>query len=135
MKGRLKKSQRTFRDLFFFHVFKLDEDELLNTAQTIFILSITLLFISAILTTALVLVGVLPVVKHAKTILHTLDNYSLYSFFFLVLSTLLSVWIKAGSFEKHRAHLIWFSFMLIVASIVMLSFLLVSLVRRQPWGL
>ena len=121
--------------MFFFQVFKLDEDELLNMAQAVFTLSLTLLFISAILTTALVLVGVLPGAKQAKTTLQTLDNYSLCSFFFLVFSTLMAVWIKAGSFEKHRARLLWLSFMLILASMVMLSFLLVSLVRRQPWVL
>ncbi len=114
--------------LLLWQVMRQEDEELLTTAHTLFVFSLTLLFTAIILTGGVVLVGHLPGGQEGRAILHTLDNYGLYAVVLLLVPTVLSVLIRGGSFERVRAPCLWMSFMCILAGMGMILRLLVPLV-------
>ena len=126
--ARLNAPRRVIGNLLLLQVFRQEDEEFLTTSNTIFIFSLALLFVSVILTAALVAMGTLAVSRETQMTLQRLDNYGLYACFWLTLSTLMTVLIKSGSFERSRARFLLASFSCILVSIVMMAKLLISLV-------
>ena len=124
---RFKRPKRVLGQLLLWQVMRQEDEELLTTAHTLFMFSLTLLFAAIVLTGGLVLVGHLPGGQGGGATLQTLDNYGLYAVVVLMFPTLLSVLIKGGSFERVRAPCLWISFMCILAGMGMILRMLVPL--------
>lgn len=129
---KLKNSKRVARDILFLHVFKQNDEELTGTANSIFLLSLALLFISILITSVLVFIPTLPISPETKNTLRELDNYGVFSTFFLILSSMITLTVKTGAFEAYRPKLLWVSYILILVSIIIILRLFISLVFGSP---
>lgn len=126
--GRFRRQRRIVRQLLLGQIFRQEDEELLNTAHGIFMMSLTLLFIGVLLTAGLVFVGEVSMVQGSVMGAGGPVRYGLYAVLLVMVSTVLLVLIKMGSFEEARAHFVWVASVCSLVSIVMIGRLLVSLV-------
>lgn len=126
-----KRLKNNFKDLLFLHVYRQSDEQLANVSNTIFILSLTLLFISTNFTSALMIASFLPIPLSARNAFAALDNISVCSTLCLLASSLLIAAIKGGAFERYKPRLIWICYILIFVSCILMFSLLTMLVFNE----
>lgn len=125
--NRLKGINRFFRDLFFLHIFKQDDETLTSTANSIFVLAVVLLFISVLITAGLTFILAFVLHHHIETAFMVLNDYSMHAGGLLLFSLLLTLFIKVGAFAKQKAVLVWAALLLVVIAAVIMAVVLISL--------
>lgn len=123
----LKKTGRIFRDLFFLHIFNQADEELKNTANDLFILSLVLLFLSIMIASGLTFILAFVLHKRVEAAFATLNDYSIYAACSFLLSILMALFVKVGAFERYKSFLVWFSFVSTIAGIIILAMTLFPL--------
>ena len=122
-----KRIKGVFRDLFFLHIFNQTDEELKNTANTLFTLSLVLLFLAILMALASIFVIAFVLNKEIGARFTSLDDYSIHASGFFLASVLLALFAKVGAFDKHRPFLVWLSFIFTAVGIVILAVTLFSL--------
>jgi len=112
------KIRRIFRDLLFLHIFNRSSDELKDTANVLFNLSLVLLFLAVMITSALTFILAFVLHKEIEIAFAGLNNYSMYASGLFLLSILASLFVKVGAFEKYKPFLVWISFVFTIVGII-----------------
>jgi hypothetical protein len=60
-----------------------------------------------------------------------LDHCSSVSTLLLLISTFIIASVKTGAFERQKVNLLWFSYLLILVSVVIISIIFIHLVFRH----